>query len=660
MFKGYLYILWLTFSVVISTGCSHKKEDTGTDLFRETYRPQFHLTKKEGFFIDPTATVWLNGRYHVNKRLATSADLLRWELEENKRIRNDSVREMSGGAVIDWNNTSGFGENGSAPYVSIYSELRLSDGSQYQCLAYSNDEGNTWTIYDGNPIIDIGSREFRDPQVFWHEESQKWIMVITLSEHRKVSIYNSDNLKEWNLQSNFGPIGADGGVWECPDLFPLAVDGDSSKIKWVMEVDVQPVGGQYFIGEFDGKEFVADPEFIESIPKLNSVPEGYVLFDFENDLSEWTMVGEAFKSSPSRGKLPNQNAVLGYEGELLINSFHNQDGAKGRINSPEFSISKNYINFLIGGGMHPSKTCMNLYVDGVLVRTQTGLNTETMTWASWDVSEFIGKNATLEIVDDHSGGFGHINIDHVMLANEPAISIMEPAFWIDYGPDFYAVRSWVNGPPGDNRKIWVAWMGNWLYAREVPTDPWIGMHSFPRSLELKNTESGTRLFQQPIDEIKELRKELIVVSGLQIENRIELEQFKPTRNVYEMEVVLIPENDTDFGLLVAKGGTNFTKIGYDSKLEQLYVDRSKSGDVDFHPSFPLRYTAPLKMTDGRLKLRLLVDQSSVEVFANDGAVTITAQIFPGPDDLGIEFFSVDGETRIDSLTMWELESIWFD
>src|SRR5262249_49424617 len=131
-------------------------------------------------------------------------------------------------------------------------------GRQTQNLAYSNDRGRTWTKFAGNPVIDLGLENFRDPKLFWHEPSRRWVLVTVLSDQHKVRLFGSRDLKTWTALSDFGPAGAIGGVWECPDLFPLAVDGDRSNVRWILDVDINPgapnggSGGQYFVGRFDG------------------------------------------------------------------------------------------------------------------------------------------------------------------------------------------------------------------------------------------------------------------------------------------------------------------------------------------------------------------------------------------------------------------------
>jgi sucrose-6-phosphate hydrolase SacC (GH32 family) len=139
--------------------------------------------------------------------------------------------------------------------VAIYTEHKNDKSSQTQCLAFSLDQGRTFTKYEGNPVIDLQMSEFRDPKVQWIDG--QWLMTIALPDLHQISFYSSPNLKEWTHLSNFGPAAEIGGCWECPDLFKL-------NNKWVLIVSLNPggyqigSGTQYFIGDWNGKEFIAD------------------------------------------------------------------------------------------------------------------------------------------------------------------------------------------------------------------------------------------------------------------------------------------------------------------------------------------------------------------------------------------------------------------
>ena len=236
-----------------------------------TFRPRYHFTPPHNFMNDPNGLVFYDGEYHMFYQHnpfgdvwghmswghAISRDLLHWEHLPVALYEENGVMIFSGSAVVDWNNTSGFGTQDNPPLIAIYTGH--SEVEQTQNIAYSTDHGRTWTKYAGNPVISIGSREFRDPKVFWHEPTQRWIMVTVLSDQHKVRFDSSTDLKHWTYLSDFGPAGATDGLWECPDLFPLPVVGEAENVKWVLKVDVlRGIGAQYFIGDFDGTRFTHD------------------------------------------------------------------------------------------------------------------------------------------------------------------------------------------------------------------------------------------------------------------------------------------------------------------------------------------------------------------------------------------------------------------
>jgi sucrose-6-phosphate hydrolase SacC (GH32 family) len=184
-----------------------------------------------------------------------SSDLYSWEELPVAIACTDDVGIFSGSAVIDYENTSGFGSKENPAMVAIYTEHKNDKSSQTQCLAFSLDQGRTFTKYEGNPVLDLQTPDFRDPKVQWVDG--QWLMTIALPDLHQISFYSSPNLKEWTHLSNFGPAAETGGCWECPDLFKLGN-------KWVLIVSLNPggyqigSGTQYFIGEWNGKEFIAD------------------------------------------------------------------------------------------------------------------------------------------------------------------------------------------------------------------------------------------------------------------------------------------------------------------------------------------------------------------------------------------------------------------
>jgi sucrose-6-phosphate hydrolase SacC (GH32 family) len=628
----------------------------------ERYRPQFHFTPPTGWMGDPSGLIYADGLYHLFYwGHAVSHDLVHWEDWPRALTSGDGVGVMSGSAVVDWKNTSGFGAAGRPPMVAIYSGLHQADRRQTQDLAYSNDGGRMWTKYSGNPVIDIGSTEFRDPQVFWYEPDRRWIMVVALAAETKVRFYASPDLKHWTALSDFGPAGATDGVWECPDLFPLPVEGNPKCTKWVLKVDVQPTGGQYFIGDFDGRTFQVDQAWLDHLKANDWGSEGIVFADFEGDgYGSWTTTGDAFGNGPAHGRLEHQNAVVGFRGRGLANSFHGGDDTQGTLTSPLFTVSKPYIRFLIGGGDHPGTTCINLLVDGHVVRTQTGKNSESLRWASWDAREFMGRSARIQIVDRQQGEWGHVNIDQIVFSDQP-VKPGRPmtAYWFDYGDDFYAARSWHGLPASNCRHIWIAWMGNWLYAKDIPTAPWKGLQSIPRELSLKMDPTGQLfLTQQPIRELEKLRLRNWRRPTTQIgPGEVSLSKEGIQGSTLEIMAEFECKDATEFGLKVRQGANEETIVGYDVASQSLFVDRTHSGRVDFYSIFPARHNGVLGPDHGRVRLHIFVDMSSIEVFGGDGRTVISDQIFPDPASDGLAVYARGGTVRLSSLKVWQLGSI---
>jgi len=265
---------WLAVSACLSS----LSVSLATPLQREPFRPYYHFTPERNWMNDPNGLVFYQGEYHLFYQFnpfgdkwghmswghALSHDLAHWQTLPVALAEEDGILIFSGSAVVDWRNSSGFSPNGNPPLVAIYTGNRTADGRQFQCIAYSNDKGRTWSKFAGNPVLDIGSTDFRDPKVFWYEPAQRWVMVVSLAAARKIRFYASTDFKMWNQLSEFGPSGSTNGVWECPDMFPLPVDNHAELSRWVLIVNVGAgsiaggSGTQYFIGTFDGTTFKPD------------------------------------------------------------------------------------------------------------------------------------------------------------------------------------------------------------------------------------------------------------------------------------------------------------------------------------------------------------------------------------------------------------------
>jgi fructan beta-fructosidase len=250
-----------------------------TSSNKEPHRPQIHFTPPEKWMNDPNGMVYHNGTYHLFYQYypgstvwgpmhwghATSKNMVEWQHQPVALFPDSLGYIFSGSAVVDLNNTSGFGKDGQTPLVAIFTyhdpvgEKAGTNTFETQGIAYSLDDGKTWTKYANNPVLkNPGIRDFRDPKVTWYEPGKKWIMTLATLDH--ITFYSSPDLKDWKEESKFGKeVGAHGGVWECPDLFPLIHNGQEI---WVLIVNLNPGGPnggsatQYFTGQFDGNTFI--------------------------------------------------------------------------------------------------------------------------------------------------------------------------------------------------------------------------------------------------------------------------------------------------------------------------------------------------------------------------------------------------------------------
>lgn len=250
-----------------------KLSDTFDSSNRETYRPVYHHTPVYGWMNDPNGMFYKDGVYHLYFQYnpygsmwanmtwghSTSTDLTHWTYEGTAIVPDAWGAIFSGSCVVDKDNTAGLGKGA---VVAFYTSAKSTPWGdvQSQSMAYSLDNGKTFIKYEHNPILTSTERDFRDPKVFWYALGKHWVMMLAVGQ--EMQIYSSGNLKDWKKESSFGAMqGAHGGVWECPDLVEVAVEGSKEK-KWVLICNLNPGGpfggsaAQYFVGSFDGKKFV--------------------------------------------------------------------------------------------------------------------------------------------------------------------------------------------------------------------------------------------------------------------------------------------------------------------------------------------------------------------------------------------------------------------
>ena len=653
--------------------------------YKEPWRPQFHFSQPNLFMNDPNGLVYHDGEWHLFYQSrpgggivwghAVSKDLLHWQnLPIAIPRQADGKSIFSGSVVIDKDNTSGFGTPGNPAMVALYTAAGM--GNQSQALAYSLDKGRTFTFYSGNPVIDIGSAQFRDPKVFWHEPTRRWVMVVAMPDDHQVAIYGSATLKQWELLSKWGPLPPVGGQYEVPDLFPLDVDGNASQRKWVMIISTNP-GGLWegsltaaYIGDFDGTTFKEDARYA-----YDGAPGTMMFADFEGTThGAWTVTGTAFGNGPSEGAVSSQPLVNAFQGRRLLNSFNGGGAATGTITSPSFTITRRYINFLlggtgaaaVGGGRRgagadppppsPGPTTINLVVDGATVRSALGNGRNTLDWVSWDVREFAGRTATIRAIDENTTPNGRILVDSIGFSDTAAQPGNDRTPWFDWGKDNYAGITFDNVP--DGRRLFVGWLNNWQYAQSmtVPTTPWWrGQQSEPRELSLRTVNGRPELFQSPLRELNTLRagtpfrETNQTISGERA--------VKATGTLLDIEAAFRPQRATKLGLKVLAGSNgDETVIGYDVAAGRLYIDRTKSGGAASQMNgFYGVHSAPLSLRDGTLNLRILVDNSIVEVFAEGGQRVLTDLVYPAMGSDGIKVFA-EGPAILDALTVYRVRS----
>lgn len=472
---------------------------------RETFRPLYHHTPQYGWMNDPNGLVWLDGEYHLFYQWnpygstwgnmhwghAVSKDLIHWD-HLGMAIAPDSLGTVfSGNCVIDKENVAGFGQDA---MIAFYTSAGK---KQTQSIAYSLDKGRSFVKYDKNPVVTSEKPDFRDPKVIYHEPTEKWIMVLAAGQ--EVELYSSRNLLDWTYESSFGEgYGNHDGVWECPDLLELPVDGDPANKKWVLLLNINPGGvfggsaTQYFTGHFDGKTFTCE-------------------------------------STPSTVK------------------------------------------------------------------------------------------------------------------------------WMDWGKDHYATITWSNTPA--NRPVAIAWMSNWEYANQVPTNQYRSANSVPREIGLYASGNEYYLINHPIEELKQLR------SGVTEHQAVVSDRYKPysidpilenNNGAFELEITFRNESAEVFGLTLFNEKGENAMLYYDLSEKRFYMDRTKSGMVEFSKSFPAVTYAPIDR-ESHYTLRVFVDRSSIECFSGDGKFVMTNLVFPEEPYNRLNFYTKGGRVDIESLKIYRLE-----
>ena len=317
--------------------------DTFDTTITDYYRPSYHFTPLYGWMNDPNGMVYKDGEYHLYFQYnpygskwgnmhwghAVSRDLIHWEHLDPAIARDPVGHIFSGSSVVDKKNTAGFGKDA---IIAIYTNNSVNH-DEVQCIAYSNDNGRTFTKYEGNPVLTPfdGLKDFRDPKVFWYEKDKCWFMIV--SADKETRFYKSKNLKKWDYVSAFGKgLGQQPCQYECPDFFQLPVNGDEKNKKWVMTMNINPgcwFGGsatEYFVGDFDGKNFTC-PDANE-VKWLDWGKDHYATVTFSNTgsrvlaitwMSNWQYANlTPFKQNRGANGLPRELKLYEKNGKYYI------------------------------------------------------------------------------------------------------------------------------------------------------------------------------------------------------------------------------------------------------------------------------------------------------------------------------------------------------
>jgi sucrose-6-phosphate hydrolase SacC (GH32 family) len=517
-------IFWVfSFSALLLIAAQgHSQQPTASP-----WQPRIHFSAPPDWINDPNGPILLHGQYnlyfqfnpsgdqwgHMSWGHAVSTDLVHWKQLPVAIPEGDGVMIFSGSTVEDRDNTSGLcGEAGhKTPDCVIAIYAGHTETKQTQNLAVSRDGGQTFTKFQGNPVIDAGLKDFRDPKVFWYPRTQSWIMAVALPDQHKVRFYRSKNLRQWEQTGEFGPAGAVSGVWECPDLMELPVRVPAGKhdamgkvdgSRWVLNVNLNPGGpqggsaDQYFVGQFDGMKFT----------------------------------------------------------------------------------------------------------------------------------------------EDHPGAGAH---------------------WVDWGKDFYASTSFSNTAAGQNR-IWIAWMSNWNYASKLPALPGRGEMTVPRFVYLRepsgrsastSSQEPLQLVQEPILSTPSFQPSQALFGASPYQSIVQVNEQLAAKKVagsaYLLRVTLDPGDAAEAGIRLRRNtldpnraATEETIVGIDHASGRVFVDRTHSGRTDWSPEFAARISAPLKYPqDNSVRLEIVVDHNSIEVFAENGETVLTNLVYPAAESTGISFYS---------------------
>jgi len=230
----------------------------------------------------------------------------------------------------------------------------------------------------------------------------------------------------------------------------------------------------------------------------------------------------------------------------------------------------------------------------------------------------------------------------------------DPVLWLDYGPDNYAGTTWSDMPA--DKRTYIGWMSNWQYAANTPTSRWRGATTLPREFHLVRTADGIRMVQAPVAAITQLREPIGIWDNLSVDGEFVLENVQGRR--LEIVAEIVPATDSNFGIDVQRGADLKTHIIYNGKQSKLYIARTDKTEAGTISAFTPAFGAPIPLKNVPLRLHIYVDESSVEVFAQDGLFSLTSQTFVNPANIGVSLFTEKGTVKVSHFEIYALKSIW--
>jgi len=651
--------------------------------YNQKYRPQFHFTSKRNWLNDPNGMVYYDGEYHLffqhnptglhwanmHWGHAVSKDMIHWKQRPHALRPYAGGAIWSGSAAVDWKNSTGFGKPGKDAHKPIVVCYTHAHHPFRQALAYSNDRGRTWTLYKGNPVLHnqgVHSGE-RDPKIFWHEPAKKWVMVLYL-KRGLARIFNSDDLKKWVRTSDVTGRNFN----SCPDMFDLPVDGDEKKTKWVL----YDAMFRYSIGTFDGKTYK-----IEATPGRGDAGRNFYAAQTFNDTPDGRVIQVAWMRGsdfPKKGMPFNQQMSFPCELTLRttdegirlyrwpvkeIESLYKKrhevkktqlkpgddplrdikaelidlyaDITMGSAKKITFNLRGSTVTYdghtVINGTIRKGKTVNGYYCPEISIANDWGFPANR--WAEGDC-EFTVK---FEVHPKESRPRGYSG------PNGPVITIADIGSLGLWGRGTYLVVGGSSSPDA---------------MKPFPTKLPASMHDGkPHTLTFKRVGDvimslfdGKKVNEQKIDPKAKL---LFGLWPRESRPRIATMKLTAQKLSNRLTTNLKPDNPAE-----APDGVKEVYLVREGKLMEENILGLGDAVRDTKVAASDRGPGAMELIDGRATFRILIDRGSIEIFGNEGRLSMTSYALHEPENLNLSLTVEGGEAVVNKLIVNELKSMW--